>query len=222
MTDRDRLALIQSLSKNLNPIKKPGNILIASGIWLLVSWLYVIFAAIQIGPIRVGALQALTQSSHFALESTTGLMVSGLFCLLAFRESIPGRDNDQIMWLAILVAAVWVGIHIIGIITPALEPSMEGKRAHCVMEAFFYSIPPLLLGYSWIFRRYPLNTIRTGVYLGISAGAIPALLMQFACMYKPMHILSHHIAPIMVITLIGALTGFLFSKKTPSPSTLSE
>jgi hypothetical protein len=33
----------------------------------------------------------------------------------------------------------------------------------------------------------------------ISAAAVPALLMQFACMYDPAHILSHHILPIPLV-----------------------
>jgi len=46
--------------------------------------------------------------------------------------------------------------------------------------------------------------VSTGALLGAAAGAIPGLVMQFACMYEPTHILAYHLAPVGLLTLLGA------------------
>ena len=89
---------------------------------------------------------------------------------------------------------------------------MFGKRAHCVLEAYLYSTPPLIAGYLLIYKRFSLNAVRAGVFLGISAGMLPALFMQISCMYDPRHILTHHLGPILIV-IIGAILGMLFNKQ---------
>lgn len=215
MTDRTRQVLIQSLTKNLQPVRRRSNVVMPALFWLAFSWSYVILLAITVGPIRAGAVEALTTLPHFVLESSIGLLITGLFCLLAFRESVPGTKNNWLLWAAVSMSVLWIGNHVIGLVAPALEPSMEGKRAHCVIEAFFYSGPPLWVGYYVLHRCYPLRPVRAGLYLGLSAGAIPALLMQFACMYLPAHILTHHIAPIIVVAGAGGAIGYFFNKEKP-------
>ena len=46
-----------------------------------------------------------------------------------------------------------------------------------------------------------------GTYLTHMHSAMPALLMQFACMYVPLHILLHHILPGMALAIVGGIAG---------------
>ena len=48
---------------------------------------------------------------------------------------------------------------------------------------------------------------------GAAAGAIPGLIMQFACMYVPSHILAFHVGPIAVLALLGAVLGPLLLRR---------
>ena len=207
----DREDLIDALARDLKPVRTRTRHCWSGWLWWLSSWIYVVCVAVSIGPIRANALDSLQLSPLYALESIAGLLVTGLFCSLAFRESIPGITNKKTFWIAAVAVIVWLGFYFFGFfVSPALEPSMTGKRAHCVLEAFLYSGPPVLAGYYWLYRYYPLRSVRTGIYLGISAGSIPALIMQFVCMYIPAHILSHHIAPILVVAFAGGLLGYFF------------
>ena len=40
---------------------------------------------------------------------------------------------------------------------------------------------------------------------GLVAGMLPALYMQIACMYTPLHILKFHIAPGLMVALVAPL-----------------
>lgn len=217
MTENSRQNLILQLTNNLEPVGPRGRVGLPAFLWLLSSWIYVLVVAISLGPFREAPLRALTENPHFALESAAGFAVTVLFGIMAFRESIPGLGNRWILPFAVAAAILWLGDHSAGLYWPALEPSMDGKRAHCVLEAFLYSGPPLLIGYLGLARRFPLRSVRAGVYLGISAGAIPALLMQFACMYSPAHILTHHLGPILVAITAGAIAGLILRRARFSP-----
>jgi hypothetical protein len=46
--------------------------------------------------------------------------------------------------------------------------------------------------------------------IGLAAGATPALIMQFACMYVPVHIITHHLLPGLMLGVIGLIAGKYF------------
>lgn len=213
MTSPKREDLINALSKNLQPISTRNGIVVPALLWFIVSWIYVVALSLYLGPLRTGAIESLIRSPQFAIESLAGLISGASFCLIAFQEAIPGRRQQWLVWLAFISALLWISCYLVGLSFPAIEPSWTGKRAHCVLEAYLYSGPPLLIGYRLIYQRYPLNSIRAGMFLGISAGMLPALFMQISCMYDPQHILTHHIAPISIIVISGALLGIIFKKQ---------
>ena len=49
--------------------------------------------------------------------------------------------------------------------------------------------------------------MRAGLCLGVAAGSVPALVMQWACMYEPAHALMHHLGPAALVALAGAVLG---------------
>ncbi len=212
MNETKRLQLINGLSADLTPVKPSGGIILPALIWFVLSWGYVVAMGLYLGPLREGALVALLSAPQFIFETTLGAVVVALFCLMAFQAAIPGLDKRWLKNIAYFIGLLWISCYVVGIFFPALEPSMVGKRDHCVIEAYLYSTPPLLIGYFLIFRRFPLRTIKAGIYIAIGAGAIPALFMQIACMYDPLHTLTHHIGPIFAPMVLGALLGGYFTK----------
>ena len=46
-----------------------------------------------------------------------------------------------------ILMGLWLGSYVFGLVSPALEPSMLGKRHYCVWETFAYGLPPMLLGF---------------------------------------------------------------------------
>ena len=213
MMSLSRTDLISSLSINVSPVKPSPNILFVVMLWFIISWVYVISLSLYLGPLRVGAIESLLTSPQFAFESCIGFISGVLFCLIAFRESIPGLHNKWLIYLSYFSAILWISCYAVGLSFPAIEPSMLGKRAHCVLEAYLYSTPPLIIGYLLIYRRFPLDSIRAGVFMGVSAGMLPALFMQISCMYDPRHILTHHLGPILIVVGGGAILGIIFKKQ---------
>ncbi len=215
MIARNRTDLIKELSADLQPVLPRNGFLTPVIIWFIVSWAYITTLGLYLGSLRKGALESLLTSPQFAIESSIGLISAALFCIVALQESIPGLRNQWLVKLSYFSVILWLSCYVVGLSYPAFEPSLIGKRAHCVLEAYIYSIPPLSVGYFVIYRRFPLNSIRAGLFLGISAGLLPALFMQFACLYDPLHTLTHHIGPAVVTIVAGIILGILFKKIKP-------
>ena len=213
MKHRSRTELIKHLSTNVPQVRPRNSILLAAILWFFTSWIYVIALSLYLGPLRSGALESLLTSPQFAFESFVGLISGALFCLIAFQESIPGLRHKWLIYLSYFSALLWISCYVVDLSFPAIEPSRVGKRAHCVLEAYLYNIPPLIAGYLLIYRRFPLDSIRAGIFIGISAGMLPALFMQLACMYEPQHILTHHLGPSLVVIVAGAMLGLIFKKR---------
>jgi hypothetical protein len=117
--------------------------------------------------------------------------------------------------VGLVLVVIWISSYVIGLEYPTLQASMQGKRADCFQEVLLYSLLPATAGI-WLCRRYyPLAPVRTAALMTLAASMIPALFMQFACMYDAAHILSHHILPIPL--LVGAAFALhpLFSRLLP-------
>ncbi|MFT4583693.1 MAG: hypothetical protein ACI915_005129 [Gammaproteobacteria bacterium] len=87
---------------------------------------------------------------------------------------------------------------------------MTGKREHCYVEVFLVGLPALAFGIIALRNLYPLRDAFSGALIGLAAGTIPALMMQFACMYLVPHIFSHHLAPGLGLAILGSICGFFF------------
>ncbi len=90
---------------------------------------------------------------------------------------------------------------------------MAGKRSYCFVEPLLFGLPGLLIGVMALRRLWPLHGVFTGAVLGLAAGAMPALVMQFACMYIPQHIIVFHLLPGIALAGIGMLLGALLLRQ---------
>jgi len=79
----------------------------------------------------------------------------------------------------------------------------------CFWQGLLLSVPSFAL-LLWLARGLlPLRPRGTAVAAAAAAAALPAILMQFACMLDPVHALTHHVTPILVLAAAGALVGRL-------------
>ena len=212
----DREQLISDLVNDLKAKPRQLPILVVALLWWLISWVYVVVATLLLGPLRASAHHELLHEHQFQIESLIGLMAGLLITLVAWYGSVPGALTRKAMISGIFLGLVWLGFYIVGLFEPALEPSMHGKREHCYLEAFIYSVPPTAIACWLIAKRYPLKRLQTGLMTGLAAGMMPALFMQFACMYDPQHILTHHILPGIANAVVGValLSAFIFFSKS--------
>ena len=206
---RDRDDLIGALSGDLQPVKPVLRIDAMALLWCSISALYVIAVTQLLGPIRSNALAHLVGEPRFLIETLSGVLAITVTSLIVFRAGIPGALTRRFAAFGVVMMLVWLSSYIVGLVSPALEPSMLGKRPHCVWETFVYALPPMAAGFVLVRRLYPLQPVQTAMCIGLVAGMMPALYMQIACMYVPAHILQMHILPGLLVALVGAATAWL-------------
>jgi hypothetical protein len=210
--------LIASLSRDLAPVSPAPNVNTLAMVWFLLSTSYVVVMTHLLGPIRPGAFSQLATEPRFLLESLLGVAAIVWTSLLAFRAAVPAALTKQFAAVGLVLMALWLAQYVVGLVNPALEPSMLGKRNHCYFETMIYAFPPILIGLFLIRRLYPLRFIRTAMSLSLAAGMLPALYMQLACMYEPSHILAFHILPGLAMVLIGAAIAALWRLRRHGPN----
>lgn len=204
----DRENLIAALSTDLQPVRSPLPVAVSAGLWLLASTVFVIGVTWWFGPIRPNALTQLLTEPRFLLETALGAIAIAYMALIAFRAAIPGALTPRSALLGAGLLLLWLGNYVIGLVSPALEPSMLGKRPHCFVEALLYALPLAGLAFAMTRRLYPLRPVYTAMLFSLAAGMVPALYMQVACMYSPEHILAMHIFPGLLAMLAGTLCAF--------------
>ncbi len=209
----DREQLINDLTMDMEPVKSV-NVRQSVLMWLGGAFIVVTILALLTGPYRSGFGHDLMFSPQFLVESIVGLISAAILIFSAFELTIPSSQSlVKRLLLPLLSIAVWVGFYLVGLIHPALEPSMAGKREFCYYETFVFALPIMGAAFFWARQQWPLHPASTGLLIGLAAGAIPALIMQFACMYDPHHILTDHILPGLSVGLVGAVLG-LFLLRT--------
>ena len=202
---RNRDELLDSLASGVAPVKPAPDPRLLAGLWLTFSALYVVLTTQLLGPIRPTALVQLQTEPRFLLEMLVGAAVATGLAFTAFRTAIPGALNSGFTFVLGVLGALWLGGFVLGLASPALEPSMLGKRDHCFIETFVYALPPVLALIYWQRRLYALMPGQAAVWAGMAAGILPALYMQVACMYQPAHILAFHIGPALAVAAVAPL-----------------
>jgi len=196
-------ALIDALAEDLKPVSRVANANTVAIAWFTCAALYTVVITHLLGPIRPNALTQLTSEPRFLAETLLGLFAIAGFSLTAFRGGIPGALNTRLLSTATVLLALWLLSFITGLFYPTLEPSMLGKRDHCVVETFIYALPPMVAACYLLRKMYPLRPLQTAMAFSIAAGMLPALYMQLACMYVPDHILKFHILPGLAVVPLG-------------------
>lgn len=208
-------SLISSLSSKLEPVSPPPNINRLAMAWFALSAIYVVAVTQLFGPIRSNAIAQLSTEPRFALETLLGVAAILWFSLLAFRSAIPAALSRKFAAAGLVLMALWLAQYVIGLVSPALEPSSLGNRHHCYIETMVYSLPVILAGLFFVRRLYPLRPVRTAMSISLVAGMLPALYMQLACMYEPTHILAFHILPGLLMVGVGAGIAAWWRQRDP-------
>ena len=197
--------LITALVDDLKPVDKPAGFVMPFQLWLIMAVLFAGGLAWLRGPYRVGALDQLVGSVQFSIETMVGCIAIIVIAYMAFRSAIPsGQSEYKRHVVPIGLLFVWMAFYVYGIVDPALVESMAGKRDHCYLETMLLAALPLLAGLFWAKGLWPTNKVQTGLLFGLASGAIAAMVMQFACMYDPVHALLFHVLPGLVMGVVGA------------------
>ena len=205
-----REQLISALSADLRPIGKPAGRGAIVALWLLGAALISSGILLFDGPFRPGFVRQLLSSPRFLVESLLGMATIASLGVAGLRLAIPDiRPLRRRVGWPLLLLAIWLALYAYGFHAPSLPPSMDGKRSQCLLESALVGVPALIWGLYLARRWWPVHGAWTGLLLGCAAGAMPALLMQLACMYTPAHIFLYHLLPGLALGAVGALAGAL-------------
>lgn len=208
ITEMRREQLIEDLAADLKPVRSPGKTGVSSFVWLIVATLYSSIIIVATGPIREGSFGNVIDYPLFGLETLVAAAAIVALTVATLRTAIPSPRHPLLRIApALALGVLWAAFYVVGLWEPAHPVSMLGKREHCVLQGLFFSFPSMAALLYFARRLMPLWPRATGALAGAAAGAIPAAWMQFACMYVPGHILTHHIGPIVLLAGIGALAG---------------
>jgi hypothetical protein len=205
--------LIADLSRDLQPVRRAPNTNLLATAWFGLGAVFVVSATWLAGPVRPGAFAQLLAEPRFLLETLLGAVAIFWTGLLAFRGAVPAALTHRFAAAGSVLMLAWLAQYVFGLADPALEPSAVGKRNFCSLEVMVYSTPLILVGLFLARRLYPLNFVRTALSLGLAAGMIPALYMQLACMYEPVHILTFHVLPGLLMALAAAAIALAWRPK---------
>lgn len=178
-------------------------------LWLLLSTVLVTLLLLLVSPLRPGVGEQLLTVPRFLLETLLGVAMLIAVAAVSLKTAVPAGHSPGLVGLALALTILWLSNFVVGLYFPTMELGMSGKREHCILETLIYSIPTMLAGFWLVKRGYVLNWPLAGLMVGLVAGLIPGQLMQLACMYEARHILVTHIAPALLVAVLGVIAGFI-------------
>ena len=178
-------------------------------LWSAMSLLLVSIVCFALNPFREGVVYQFMDSPRFALEVIFGLLLVFFTVWNVFALGVPGSDTKRATLVSISFVALFGLLFAYSFIEPATSASMSGKRDHCFFEGLGYGT---LLAASLIFlsrNQAVFSPVKVGIFSGVASVGVTMVVMHFACMYVPLHILSHHISPLIAVAAISAVTARL-------------
>jgi uncharacterized membrane protein len=201
--------LIDNLVDDLEPVKVlwPAHI-------RLIIWMGFFLALTGLGmylrqDFRQAPMTSLFSSSMHSISLWLGLAAVFMLGLNIFKSIIPGEKISK--WirysgLALLVTSF--ALCIFELFHPFIAASSLGARPFCNLEVLVYGVVGSIISYIFLRKGMLQLSGKTLFYLTITSGLVPALIMQTACKYEPMHNILHHFMPILGIGLINGMIAY--------------
>ncbi|MBY0493742.1 MAG: DUF1109 domain-containing protein [Cyanobacteria bacterium] len=141
-------------------------------------------------------------------QSLLGVIVVGA----ALRESIPGRDWSSgaiAMWLSIPIATIVAVTVVSWQASPVfLREDWWLVAGVCFAGSAATALPVVAFASILAARAYPTRPAVAGALFGLGAGLIADAGWRIFCHFsEPSHVLSAHLAAVIMSTIIGALAA---------------
>jgi len=215
----DLRARIAADYQPVRPLRSPW----ARTLWILPLAIVALFAASVAFNVRQDApnLGWLGVWGLSIAQSVIGLLVIGA----ALRESIPGRDWSRgaiALWLAIPIMIV------VAVTLTSWEASPVFLRAGwwlvggiCFAGSAATALPLVAFASILAVRAYPTRPAVAGALLGLGAGMVADAGWRIFCHFsEPAHVLSAHLAAVLMSTLFGVLAALRLCDRRNSPQLL--
>ncbi len=183
--------------------------------WAVFSFCLVALAMELNRPLNIEGYHQV-ETTHYFLEAVIAFLPFFSLGYLAFLYSVPGRSPSR-KWL--IVALVPLALYVLSTVFGVLfdrslpEGAMIKGRFLCNVETLFVSLIPIV-GLSYlVVRSYAYKKKLVALLIGLAGGSLPVALMHVYCANAPLHILMHHIGPMLLVSTIGLFViPFVISK----------
>ena len=140
------------------------------------------------------------------MQSAVGFLVVAA----ALRESVPGRAWSRgaiALWLAIPIAAIITVTIVSWEVSPALvRRGWWFVWGLCFSGSAATALPVVALGSVLAARAYPTRPALAGALIGLGGGLMADSGWRIFCHFsEPAHVLSAHLAAVVISAVIGAL-----------------
>ena len=207
--------LVEALAANVKPVRPLWPVRARLGLWLLLAALVLLWEGTHTGNDFVRKLGHL----DYALEVTFFAVAAALAAMLALRLAIPGlRVRSREVALAIVLVMIGIVLMLVG--EPMRTGYPLGEFVHtgvrCAVEICVLAALPWVALWWAVKRGAPMR----GAAAGASTGAA-ALLFAFAALRigcpidEPLHLLTWHLLPVLVLTALSALAGAAWLRFRP-------
>ena len=191
----------------------------ARALWILPFALVALVAAPVAFTVRPGAasLGWIGVWGFSIAQTLLGVLVVGA----ALRESIPGRDWSRTaigLWIALpLLAVVALTLYSWETSPVTLLRGFWMVGGLCFAGSAATALPVVALASILAARAYPTRPAVAGAMLGLGAGLMADAGWRIFCHFsEPAHVLSAHLAAVIMSTIIGAIAVRAYRKNTLS------
>jgi hypothetical protein len=148
------------------------------------------------------------------VEAVLGLVIVAA----ALRESVPGRGWSRaaiVVWLLIpVVAVIAITIFSWSVSQVLLRRQWWEVGGVCFAGSAATALPIVALSSILVSRAYPTRPAIAGLLLGLGAGLIADAGWRIFCHFsEPAHVLSAHLAAVIVSAVVGCLMSVRFQAK---------
>ncbi len=202
--------LILRLKKDLRPVTK-----LPHPAWRFLRWVAVAAFCVGVGLSLMGVREdfsAQISNPLFVLNAVFALLTCVLSAAAAFVLSVPGLERRTLTRaLPVLALASWLAFLLILVFSSGdLRPDHNFRCSGSIL--LFGAFPGALL-FAMVRTAAPLRQGWTGALIALSAAALGGLGVQFSCeSARPMHVLTWHVLPVLVLGGLGILLGRLLNR----------
>ena len=181
--------------------------------WTIISLVATILLSLATQPFRANFIEQAFSSPRYFIELASGFLIVFFCAWYIFSLSIPGEKVVRTKAALIFSAVVFSGLIAYSFIEPSTTASMVGKRPYCFYEGLLYGSILSLSLLAIARRRAVFFRSKVGLLSGVAGVGITAIVMHAACMYDPLHVLDHHILPVLFVSVFGLIGAkFLLPK----------
>jgi len=212
--ERHRL-LVEALAATVRPVRPLWPVRMRLVLWLLLESIMLLWVATHTGNDFVRKLGHL----DYALEVAFFGAAATLAAMMALRVAIPGRSAGP-REIALAVVLVLIGTALVAVGEPARTGYPLGEFLHvgiaCALQTCILAALPWMALWWAVKRGAPMRGAVAGGLIGAAALLFAFALMRIGCpIDEPLHLVTWHLLPALVLTALSAMAGAAWLRFRP-------